>query len=196
MENDELLPCNSEAVWVLPFLIMSSEIPTWHNVVSYAAPRAGNPTSDGRHAIWPGALKPEVDASARPALASGVRKHRSVLQHLVFRFFCCSTMDWCGLHVFTVSTNYLEAIPLLVALIAGFCKHVGPMDQSIRFLNSTPRWVGRSMVVDLPFAALNVAAVVPHRTTGRSPGVQPPRPVAGRSFLVILRHLVWDVGNS
>ena len=52
------------------------------------------------------------------------------------------------------------------------------------------------MVVDLPFAALNVAAVVPHRTTGRSPGVQPPRPVVGRSFLVILRHLVWDVGNS
>lgn len=67
---DELLPCNSEAVWVLPFLIMSLEIPTWHNAVSCAAPRAGNPTSDGRHAIWPGALKPEVDASARPALAS------------------------------------------------------------------------------------------------------------------------------
>lgn len=67
---DELLPCNSEAVSVLPFLIMSSEIPMWHNAVSYAAPRAGNPTSDGRHAIWPGALKPEVDASARPALAS------------------------------------------------------------------------------------------------------------------------------
>lgn len=52
------------------------------------------------------------------------------------------------------------------------------------------------MVVDLPFAALNVAAVVPHRTMGRSPGVQPPHPVAGRSFLVISHHLVWDVGNS
>lgn len=116
---DELLPCNSEAVWVLPFLIMSLEIPTWHNAVSYAAPRAGNPTSDGRHAIWPGALKPEVDASARPALASWVRKHRKCASTCVFSFLF---LQYHGLHVVTVSQSAqtIYTIPLLVALIAGF----------------------------------------------------------------------------
>ena len=120
--------CNSEAVWVLPFLIMSLEIPTWHNAVSYAAPRAGNPTSDGRHAIWPGALKPEVDASARPALASWVRKHRSVLQQVFFVSFLA--VPWIArVHSLTVSTNYLDNSSTCSSHHRILANSVGPMDQ-------------------------------------------------------------------